>query len=211
MNGVIISGGTPPSKELLEKVIDDNSIVIFSDSGANVGFKYGLECKAIVGDLDSIDKETMKYYTEKKSKFITFNKEKDFTDTELAIIEIIKDKVDDIILLGCIGTRMDHTLANIGLLVDYTYKGYNIKIMDEHNEIIALRKNTIIHGEEHKTFSLQSFREKVSNLNIIGAKYPLTNYELYAGDPLTVSNEFLTGDVEIKFNGGTLLLIYPYD
>lgn len=211
MRGIIISGGTPPSKKLLERVIDKNSIIIFSDSGANVGFKYGLDCKAIVGDLDSISQEAKDYYTKKHCKFITFNKEKDFTDTELAIVELIKYEVDSIILLGCIGTRMDHTLANMGLLVNYASKGYNIKIMDEHNEIMVLLRSTIIHAEEHKVFSLQSFRDKVSNLSIIGAKYPLRNYDLYSGDPLTVSNEFLDRDVEIIFNEGTLLLIYPYD
>ncbi|AWZ48715.1 thiamine diphosphokinase [Hathewaya limosa] len=212
MKGIIISGGTEPSLELLKDNLKGKYVLIASDSGANVTYKYGLCPSIIVGDLDSIKESVKEYYSNQGCKFIKFNPEKDFTDTELAIKEITKKNIDEIILLGCTGTRLDHVLANLGLLIDYHKKGYKIKLVDDNNEVKVCEKSLSIKGEKGKLFSVQAFKETVSNLSIRGAKYELENYNLEPGSPLTVSNEFLNDkDIKITFNSGNLLLIYPKD
>lgn len=211
MKGIIISGGKAPSLELLSTYLKDKYLIIASDSGADVTLKYNLEPNLIVGDLDSISKEAYDYYRSRNFKFIKFNPEKDFTDTELAIEEAIRLGANEILLFGCTGTRIDHVLANLGLVVDYYEKGVNIKLIDDNNEIFPTKKSMHLKGNKGDTFSLQAFRENVSKLSIRNSKYELLNYDLKAGSPLTVSNEFLDEDVYIDFESGILLIILPKD
>lgn len=211
MQGIIISGGTKPSKKLIDSVLTAESIVVCADSGANVAYEYNLPCSTIVGDLDSISSVAESYFQDKGCKFIKYSCEKDYTDTELAINEVIDRGAKSIVILGALGSRIDHSLANIGLIVDYSIKGYDISIIDDHNEIRVFTESFKLHCRKGKVFSLQSFRKNVMNLTIKGAKYPLSNYTLKSGTPLTVSNVFLEEDIDITFNSGIILLIYPKD
>ena len=59
MKVIIISGGTPPSKELLIKEIRSDTLLIGADSGANCLYFYNIKPDLLVGDFDSIDKESI--------------------------------------------------------------------------------------------------------------------------------------------------------
>lgn len=211
MQGIVISGGNKPAKKLIDSVIDTESIIVCADSGANVAYEYKLPCSTIVGDLDSISSAAKSYFEDIDCKFIKYSCEKDYTDTKLAIDEIISRGIKKIIILGALGSRMDHSLANIGLMVDYSIKGYDMTIIDDHNEITVIKEPLRIHSEKGKVFSLQAFRDDVTELTIKGAKYPLSNYNLKSGTPLTVSNVFLDEYIDITFSSGIILLIYPKD
>lgn len=211
MKAIIISGGKAPSLELLSTYLKDKYLIIASDSGANVTLQYNIKPNLIVGDLDSISKEAYNYYKSINLNFVKFNPEKDFTDTELAIEEAIKLGTDEVLLFGCTGTRIDHMLANLGLVVDYYEKGIKIKLIDDNNEIFCTRKPISLKGNKGEFFSLQAFRENVHKLTIKNAKYELLKHNLKAGSPLTVSNEFLDKEVFIDFKSGILLVILSKD
>lgn len=212
MKIVILSGGKLPSLRLLEKELEDSDYLICVDSGANGLFKYNIKPDYIMGDFDSIKQDVLKYYNNKVHCNIeTFATEKDFTDTQAALKKAIKLDADEIVLLGCTGSRLDHVLANLGLMK--MCLAYNIKasMKDDNNTIIALNKSTKILGTSGETFSVQNFGSSLINLTIKGAKYELENYSLDVGDPLTVSNEFLTNEVELIFDTGNLLVFYSRD
>ena len=59
-----------------------------ADGGANICYELNLIPKEIYGDLDSIKDEVKKFYQEKDIKFIKFQVEKDYTDSELVLNEI---------------------------------------------------------------------------------------------------------------------------
>jgi len=59
MKVIIISGGNPPSRELLQKEITDNAFLIGADSGANCLYKYNILPDLLVGDFDSIDEKAL--------------------------------------------------------------------------------------------------------------------------------------------------------
>ena len=69
MKVVIISGGAPPSKELLTKEITKDTFLIGADSGANCLYQYNIKPDLLVGDFDSIDEDILDYY--KKNNFST--------------------------------------------------------------------------------------------------------------------------------------------
>ncbi len=211
MKGIIISGGSPPTKELLEKEISTSSIIIGADSGANILYEYGLKPDILLGDFDSIDKKVLEYYKNLDCNIDIYPSEKDFTDTELAFNKATELSCDEICFLGCTGSRMDHFLGNLGLLKRCLKKGINAYIKDDNNYIFLTDKSLVLKGNRGQTFSLQAYSDVVKNLSIHNAKYKLENYDLTLGDPMTVSNEFLDTDVEVVFDEGFLMILFTCD
>ena len=80
----------------------------------------------------------MRKSTEKSSpiskqniKIKELNPEKDFTDTAEAINLAIELKSTEITIIGAIGTRIDHVLANIHILKKSLDKNIKTKIINE--------------------------------------------------------------------------------
>lgn len=211
MKIIIISGGEPPRLEVIKRELKDSSFLICADSGANCLYNYEISPNYLVGDFDSINPEILKYFLNKDCKIDKYPKEKDFTDTEIALNKAIELGASEIIFLGCTGSRLDHTLGNIGLLLkclDLKIKAY---LKDDNNIIFMTNESIDLEGEKGKTFSLLAYGNNVSGLTLKGVKYPLKNYELKVGDPLTLSNEFVEDKVSISFISGNLLILYSND
>lgn len=211
MKVIIVSGGQPPKEETIKKHIEKDTYVISADKGTDTLYKYNISPNLILGDFDSIDIEILNYYEKKGCVVDRFKREKDFTDTEAAIEEAIKLKPTEILLFAATGTRIDHTLANIGLLSRCMKNNIKAAIIDENNEISIHNKSFKFSEDKGAIFSLQAFGEVVKGLNILGAKYPLNNYDLHFGDPRTVSNESIGEDIHITFNSGIVILIKAKD
>lgn len=211
MKAVIISGGTEPSYELLQKELRDCNFLVCADSGANCIYKYKIKPNILIGDFDSASKEVLEYYKKNCSDIIKFPSEKDFTDTELALKEVLKLEASEIVFLGCTGTRIDHLFGNIGLLNRCLNLGIKAFIKDENNEMFIINKESTLRGTRGTLFSIQAFGDEIKELSIVGAKYPLKDYNLKFGDPRTVSNEFLDGDVTISFKTGKVIVMKSKD
>lgn len=211
MKVVIISGGTPPSEELFHNAAAGSDIIICADRGADFLYKSNIIPDVIVGDCDSVAPEAMEYFIKKGCKFERFPKDKDFTDTELAYKLAVDKKADEIVFLGCTGTRIDHMLGNIGILSRCLKDNISGRMIDDNNIMFFTDKPIRITGKKGSYFSLQAFGEDVIDLTIEDAKFPLYNYNLGTGDPRTVSNEFENGPVGLKFRKGRLLIILSHD
>lgn len=211
MKILIVSGGTAPSKCLLESERENSDLVICADSGANYLYEYGIVPDFLLGDFDSIDKEVYDFFLAKECKKISFPPEKDYTDTELALYQAIEIGADEIVFLGCTGSRIDHTLGNLGLLKICLNKGISGYLKDDNCTVFVIDKSCEIKGNIGDVFSVQAYCDLVKKLSIHGAKYPLENYDLKLGDSITISNEFMDEVVHLKFESGILLIIYSRD
>ena len=208
MKTVIICGGTAPSRKLIEDSLIDCNYFICADSGANIAKEYDLYPNLIVGDMDSIRKDVLEYYSNKNVSIDIYPVSKDATDSEIALNKAIELGANEIIFLGCTGTRIDHLLGNLGLLKKCLGLGIHAILKDDNNTIFLINKNTILKNLIGTTFSLQSYGDVVQMLTIKGAKYELINYSLQLGDPRTISNQFNDTEVFISFDSGTLLISY---
>ncbi|ADK14333.1 thiamine diphosphokinase [Clostridium ljungdahlii] len=211
MKAIIVSGGSAPSRKLIEEEIDEDSILICADGGANCLYEYKIIPDYLIGDFDSIDKNVLTFFKSKKCSIDTYPRAKDFTDTEIAVEKSLELEVDQIVMLACTGSRIDHVLANLGMLLKCNRSGVKAYIKDEHNIIELLCKTTTIKGYPGETFSLHAYCNVVKNLNIIGARYKLSNYDLALGDARTVSNEFIEEEARIVFDSGMLLCMHSKD
>ncbi|MCI1943863.1 thiamine diphosphokinase [Clostridium luticellarii] len=211
MKAVIVSGGHAPSKELIKGELDGKSILICADGGGNCLYKYNIIPEYLIGDFDSIDRNVLEFFEKKNCTVEKYPKAKNATDTEIVIDRALELKADEIVLLGVTGSRVDHLLGNLGMLLKCNLKGVKAYIKDEHNTVELIDKPITIEGSEGESFSLHAYCDIVSNLSIIGARYKLHNYNLKLGDGRTISNEFLKSSVNITFDSGRLLLIRSRD
>ncbi len=166
----------------------------------------------ILGDFDSIDKKVLEKYKTQKIKINELKPEKDFTDTEEAINLAIKLKSSEIVIIGAIGTRIDHVLANINVLKIALDNNIKAKIINEHNEIELINNELIIEKNNlYKYISIMPLTTQVEGITITGMKYPLENYTLTIGNSLGVSNEQIEKTAKIKVKDGILIVIKSRD
>ncbi|MBE6055300.1 MAG: thiamine diphosphokinase [Clostridium sartagoforme] len=211
MKAVIISGGKVPSESLVFNQLKDSNLIIGADKGCEVLYKYNIKPDYILGDFDSANIDILNSIEAKAGEKIKFKREKDYTDTEIAYNLAVEKGADEIILLGATGTRYDHSLSNLGLMLRGLKKNIKVKIIDDNNFIFLTDKPLTLKGNKGDTISFQAYCDEVKNFNIRGSKYDLTNFNLKLGDSITTSNEFLDNDIRITFDSGIVMVLYTND
>ena len=215
MKTLIVTGGKL-EKEFLLKTIKESEFetIIAVDNGLKILNEIKVNPQHIVGDFDTVKREILEKYKENTSiKIHKFNPIKDNTDTDIAIRLAVELKSDEIIILGAIGTRIDHLLGNIHVLKYALDSNIKCKIIDENNEIQLIDKTTILKKKDmtKKYISLIPLTEKVENINLKGFKYELKNGTLTIGSSLGISNEISKQEAIIEFDNGILIMINSKD
>ena len=207
---LLISGGRQVSKELIEKYID--RFIIVADGGARLLKKYDFQANLLLGDLDSIGDEALSYVEKNGIEIKKFPAKKDFTDTELALSYLVDEGYKDIIILGALGTRLDHELANLLNLKKLYKNGIRAKIEDDYNEVIYVEEGSYDFEKTNKKyFSLISASDKL-NFSTKGLYYEVENLVIdYDNPSRAVSNEMISNKATIKINYGSAFIIMSKD
>lgn len=209
MKSVIVAGGKIPSRELFLSEIEDADYLIAADKGAEVFYEYEVMPHILIGDFDSANRLVIDYF--RNVEMVKFLPEKDYTDSELAFNKALEKGSEEIVLLGCTGSRLDHVLGNLGLLRKALELNKKAKIKDDNNTIFLIEGKTTLYGNCGQTISFQCYGDVVKKLSIEGGKYSLKEYDLHIGDSRTVSNEFTNTPIEVDFLSGKLLVVYSRD
>lgn len=207
---LIVSGGSINinwfQNWLKEKKFDN---VIAVDKGLEALDLLGLKPSHVIGDFDSISINVLNKYKENRT---TLNKEKDYTDTHMALKLAIELKSEEIIIVGAIGTRIDHTIANIHILKEALDSNIKCTIINEKNKIFLIDKLADIKKDTYyKYISILPLTEKASGITLNGFKYLLNNAELRMGQSIGVSNEQIDDIATIEIKDGILIVIYSKD
>ena len=166
MRAVILSGGDIYDVAAVNIKRDD--FVICADKGARHLKSLGAEPDIFLGDFDSFKGGSG------KAEKIEFPPEKDKTDTCLAVDYAISKGYDDILILGALGGRADHSLANIFLLKYMLDKNVRGELYDGKNRVF-LTCNSFTVAEKGAYVSLLPLFSDVEGLTLKGMKYPLNN------------------------------------
>ena len=107
---IILANGKASKKSVIQFLQRKNySTLICADGGANQARKLSLTPDFIIGDLDSIKKQTTNFY-KNKSKIIKQKRQND-TDVEKCLKFAIKNKFEEAVLLGVTGDRLDQNIS----------------------------------------------------------------------------------------------------
>ena len=202
MNAVIIAGGTITDYKETKKYIPENAYIICADSGYDHAIKMGLKPDILIGDMDSIK-------SQRDVKEVVYPVRKDYTDSELVLEYAVDNGYNNLLLLGFIGTRMDHTLTNISLL--FKYKDINAVMVDGNNEIYVARTDNIIKGKKGDLISIIPLGGELTGVTTENLEYPLTEESLFFGEGRGVSNVMTDTECRITVKSGNGLIIKSRD
>ena len=201
---VIISASPELNSDFLKTHIKPEDYVICADGGADKLIPIGIVPDLIIGDFDS--SQNYKYF--KKSEIVTLEVQKDDTDTMHCAAEAVKRGFKNIVFFGVTGGRIDHTLANLSVLLYLKNNGAEGKIIDEFNEISLLNQGgNVIENVKWKTVSVMPFACFTATLSYKGMFYPLENKSVDIDFPYTISNIAVENNIEVFLHSGTALLI----
>ena len=209
MNALIVLGGDAPGRALLESCLRRADLTIAADRGLEAFCDAGLIPDLLLGDMDSVDKavlECMDLHTQIER----LPCEKDDTDGVHALDVAIARGAQRITILGALGGRMDHAMANLMLLVRAHRHGVTAEILDEKVRIARVCGEAMLHGAKGDTVSLLPAGE-ASGVTLEGFYYhasePLSFDFAY---PLGVSNVVTEDSARVAVERGDLLLFHYY-
>lgn len=204
MTGIIFSGGYAPSKFLTEFYREKDAFVIAADKGYDYALANGITPDLYVGDLDSVS------HIPKQINKKIYPSQKDATDTELAVKAAVEAGCKRIVLFGGIGSRMDHTLANLFLLIPLTDAGIEMLIVNEHNRIQLVTKKADITGKKGDIISLIPLQD-CTGVTTKHLAYPLKESTLLVGSTRGISNVLTAATACVCIDSGSLLVIESRD
>lgn len=185
--------------------IQDGDLIIAADAGYHHLEKLNIIPDILLGDFDTIGLVPC------HPNIKQFPKEKDYTDTELAIIEGVNQGYTQFVICGAIGgKRLEHTIANISLSASYAERGYGITLTDGQYIIKSIHNSSLTFSGKEKGFiSVFPAFGMAKGVTETGLKYSLENAVLDSGNPtLGVSNEFTEKKACISVMDGTLIIIW---
>ncbi len=213
MKVLIIASGEIESSRLREEYIDNEfNQIICADGGAKYAVENNIIPDVIIGDLDSLDEEIVRLC---KKKSITINKyptRKDKTDLELAVDYAVHNGSSEIVIMGAIGSRMDHTLGNILILHNLLKKNVKAKIVNNNNDIsiATATDNVLVNKGNYKYLSIiPLFGGAV--LTSCGLEYEVNNTNFEFGSTLGISNSIVKQDATLHIKKGTCIVIKSND
>lgn len=204
---VILCASPNTSISFLKETVKENDFLLCADGGYRYAEAIDRKPDLLIGDFDSSEKP------KSSCEIITFPREKDDTDSMLALKIGIERGFTDFLLLCGLGGRLDHTLANLSLFNFALSKNVNLKIADEQNilETICDESRNIRKEKQMKNLSVFPLGGYAYGVSLKGVKYPLNEYTMEPVCPLGVSNEITGESATVSVRKGTLLIVRSSD
>lgn len=207
---VICTGGNLGAWAL--EHIRKEDYLIGADSGALFLVNNGLRPDLAIGDFDSVTAQQLDAIASVSVDTKVYDPvDKDYTDTELAFRQALDGNPSEILVLGALGSRFDHTLANIHLLAIAEERGVKAFIIDKHNRIALTTSELMVRRGEYSQVSLLPLTETVTGITLTGFQYPLTDATIKIGQSLGISNVLTEETGRVKVSSGKLLVIQSRD
>ena len=210
---IVLNGEVKDYKKTKEIILEENyNYIIGADGGCNHLFKMNITPNYIVGDLDSIKREVIEYYENKNVTFKRYPSHKDETDSEICIYLAKLLGADEIDLFATLGGRIDHTLANIGLMNYIKENNMKPRILTSEEEILMVKNETInLKGKRGDTISVISINGESKDVTLKKLEYPLDNATVNHFSPLGISNVMLEDECIISIKDGCALIIRNFN
>lgn len=207
---VIYTGGRlGPRAAALAQSCD---VLIGADRGALFLIEHGFRPHLAIGDFDSVTPEQLE--TIRRSSIETECCDpiaKDYTDTELAYNRALAMHPGSIVIAGGLGTRFDHTLANVHLLVRALERGIEASVTDEHNDVRLISDSVTLLRADYTAVSLLPLTPVAAGITLEGFRYPLQDATLTIGQSLGISNVLEAERGRVTLKDGLLLVIQSRD
>lgn len=202
---LIFLGGEAVPRNRFQSLLS-GSLLIAADSGAAWLVETNLRPQVLLGDFDSLDPALRTELELQVDMYLPFPADKDQTDGELAVDFALSLNLQEIVLIGGLGGRVDHTIGNAMLLFKIARKKRCGWMLNATSRIFPVPRRLQLDGIPGQIFSLLAL-SPVKGLTIKGATYSMQGGSLILGQTLGLSNRFLHSTVLVEKEKGLLLAI----
>lgn len=207
MKAAIIAFGDNVDGSELIKEIESSNCIICADGGGELAYRNGIIPNYLIGDFDSLDQGILDFFRSKAVEIIKYPRDKDYTDTEICVYKALELGCMDICIISGVGSRIDHSLGNIGLLHLIAQRGGRGYILSKDCNIYLCRDSIQLSGEIGDTISIIPLSGNVYGLKSSGLKFQLNNTDIDFGKPTGISNEMTDKECSIEISNGEILVI----
>ena len=205
----IYTGGTVFDEYVIEKP-EAGDLVIAADAGYLTARRLGITPDVVLGDFDTLGEANIPEGVE----CLRVPREKDDTDTQLAVSVALERGAKDIVIVGGMSGRIDHTLSTLAILemLWERKEGINATVTDGKNRARFIRNSGVILLRSHyRYFSLIAADAVVKGITLEGCKYPLKNGRIQRTHQWAVSNEIIGNCALIEIKRGGVWVIESLD
>ena len=202
----IYTGGTVFDEYVIEKP-EKGDLIIAADAGYLTAKEMRITPDILLGDFDTLGEENVPDGIECSR----VPAEKNETDTQLAVQTAIERGAGEIVIIGGLSGRIDHTLSTLAILEDlWERKEGRIyaTLTDGKNRVRFIRNSgTILPRSQYRYFSLIAADDIVKGVTLEGCEYPLKNGRISRRYQWAVSNE-IDGNcalIEIRRGGAWII------
>lgn len=206
MKALLILGGPLKSSGALRKAIQHSDLIVAADGGAINALKLGLKPHFVVGDMDSTPSFVLKKL--KGIKLLRYPMKKDVSDGCLALKVLLSHHPSEVVILGTMGGRPDHSLSALSLLTQIP-SHIPAKMVSHDFEIFYTKKGLTFQGKKGKIVSLLPLHEGGAVVQTSGLLYPLKKERLQYGSH-GLSNEMTGKIVKIQVLKGSLYVFHQF-
>lgn len=179
--------------------------VIAADAGYAHLQSVGRAPDLVMGDFDSLG------HVPKGVRTVRFSAHKDASDMELAIKRAKSMRHDSLYVFGCLGGRLDHTLANLQVLAAASETGLSVCAIDADSAVFFVTGPDAFEAEARTsgTVSVFAMNDRVRGLCERGLEWELDEVELTSRSSQGLSNELIGEPVLIGVEEGTIAIFFP--
>ncbi len=204
MKAVILANGEFPSHPKPLNELINAPVLVCCDGAIEKLESLTIVPNALVGDLDSVKDHLKRKY----ESILYYDPDQNTNDLTKAVRWCLPQRIKEIVIVGATGKREDHTLGNIGLLVNYARMGVDVIMLTDTGTFKPLLESSKLESYKGQQVSIFS----PSNSTIIytkNLKYPIINQtlpELWMG----TLNESIEDWFELTFSPGPLIVYQKY-
>ncbi len=203
MKTALVVGASNYNIKYIERIASQYDYIVACDKGAEAFLSAELTPNIIVGDFDSVDQSKLAQLKEKGISIKEYEIEKDFSDLELALIEVKDyDKID---FTGVLGGSISHELVNINVISRLKSIGKKTTIRENTTRIEFLNDGEVIKLPKGLKVSIVPFEDLKSNISLIGFRWNLDRHNVSKYRSLTLSN--YTVDTAYVKNEGAMIMV----
>ena len=210
MRAFIYTGGTVYDEYVLERP-DEGDLIISADAGLLTARRMKAEPLVVLGDFDTLGDPEIGEGTE----YIRLPAEKNLTDTQYAVDLAVERGASELVIVGGLEGRLDHTLSLRAILEELwerRERRVHALITSGKNRVRFLRDSgVLLPKSQYRYFSLIAADERVRGITLLGCKYPLKKTELHRTRQWAISNEIEGNCALIEVRRGGVFVIESMD
>lgn len=210
MHAVVVAGGRPGPGRWWRDLASRADLVICADGGVEAARAHGVVPHMVVGDFDSASASALAWARRRGARLARYPQDKDRTDTEIAVAHALARGAQRLDIVGALDGRVDHGLANVGLLLHAARRRCRARLVRGRTELFVARGRASIPGRAGDLVSLLPLFGPVRGITTTGLRYRLRGGGLRPGSTRGVSNVIVRPPAAVTVREGWLLVVVTH-